>query len=420
MSQSAAVTGNQANVPYAPQPADMQASDIEIQILGDLAEAASEWKNFEAQAECTPFQTFGWLEKWQRHIGTRAGTLPAIVFGRDQAGEILFILPLAIEARDTLRRLMWLGSELGDYNAPLLCQNFDRHPAADGFAAVWDSVVKMLHADPRFRFDLVDLQKMPEMVGAHKNPFLRLTVLPNRSGAYVATLGRSWDEYYAARRSSSTRKTARRKQRQLEEHGTLRFLGVLDPVESARTLETLIEQKSRYFARLGVENIFERPGYRDFYLDLVTDAQVRALGSISRLDVGETIAATSFGLQFRDSYYLNLSSYYDGELSRFGPGRVHLHELLRDAIERGFQSFDFTIGDEPYKLDWSDIKLTLYDHIAASSIRSWPTVLATVMSRRLQRYIKQTPVLWRAVTKIRALAGRVNARPADIASDERS
>ena len=39
------------------------------------------------------------------------------------------------------------------------------------------------------------------------------------------------------------------------------------------------------------------------------------------LDVGSTMAATNLGLQFRNSYSLVLSSYHDGELSRFGPGR---------------------------------------------------------------------------------------------------
>jgi CelD/BcsL family acetyltransferase involved in cellulose biosynthesis len=264
--------------------------------------------------------------------------------------------------------------------------------------------VRLVGADPRFRFDLVDLQKMPEMVGTQHNPFLGIKVLANPSGAYVATLGSNWDEFYAARRSSSTRKRERRQFKHLAEHGDVRFVDVADKADIERTLETLIDQKSRSFARMGVEDLFARPGYRDFYLDVATDHNVSALTHVSRLDVGATPAATNLGLTFRDCYYLVLSSYHDGEIARFGPGRAHLHELMRHAMERGFHKFDFTIGDEPYKRDWADIEVRLYDHLQAATLRGAVVVAMIGAFRRTKRLIKTTPVLWRAYTKAREIA----------------
>src|SRR5262249_47593078 len=158
-----------------------------------------------------------------------------------------------------------------------------------------------LRANDRFRFDLVDLQKMPETVGTQRNPFLGIKVLANPSGAYVATLGSSsWDEFYAAKRSASTRKRERRQFKHLAEHGDVRFVDVEEKADIERTLTTLIDQKSRSFARMGVEDLFARPGYRDFYLDIATDHNVSALTHVSRLDVGKTTAATNLGLTFRD------------------------------------------------------------------------------------------------------------------------
>src|SRR5687767_2101233 len=58
------------------------AQDLQLTVAEDLASAAAEWKTFEALADRTPFQSFAWLEKWQHHIGSRRGTVPAIVFGR--------------------------------------------------------------------------------------------------------------------------------------------------------------------------------------------------------------------------------------------------------------------------------------------------------------------------------------------------
>jgi CelD/BcsL family acetyltransferase involved in cellulose biosynthesis len=115
-------------------------------------------------------------------------------------------------------------------------------------------------------------------------------------------------------------------------------------------------------------------------------------------------------LKFRGCYYLILSSYDDGDVSRLGPGRAHLHELLRYAIDNGLQQFDFTVGDEPYKRDWSDTELRLYDHVAAVTLRGSLTTAMTTAFRRTKRVIKQSPALWRAFSKARALAGALSRR----------
>ncbi len=385
-------------------------SGISLRVYGDLGEVEREWKAFERRADCTVFQTFDWLAKWQRHIGKRKDTVPAIVLGGNAEGHLLFILQLAIETRGPVRRLTWLGSELCDYNAPLLAEDFSRNLSGERFVALWREIIRLLRTNPRFCFDFVDLQKMPETIGAQRNPFLNLQVLAHPSGAYVANLDRDWEEFYAAKRSSSTRKRERRQLKHLAEFGEIRFVDVQDRRDIERTLDTLISQKSRSFARMGVEDIFARPGYREFFLDIATDLNVSALTHVSRLDVGATTAATNLGLRFRDCYYLVLSSYHDGEFSRFGPGRAHLHELIRHAIDSGFHRFDFTVGDEPYKRDWSDTELRLHDYLAAVTMRGWLVVAMTAAYRRTKRFIKQSPILWHAFSKARVLAGSLSPR----------
>src|SRR5207245_2413889 len=155
-----------------------------------------QWREFESRADCTVFQKFDWLEKWQRHIGARDEVRPAIVLGRNGEGCLLFILQFAIATCGHVRRLIWLGSDLCDYNAPLLVPLFSESVSPERFVRLWRDIVKLLRSDPHFRFDLIDLQKMPEMVGAQTNPFLHIKVLANPSGAYVATLRQDWDEFY--------------------------------------------------------------------------------------------------------------------------------------------------------------------------------------------------------------------------------
>jgi len=383
---------------------------IVVRIASDLDEVKQYWTVFERRADRTVFQSFDWLAALQRTIGASQGTIPAIVLGRDTDGTLLFILPLAVETHGTLRRLTWLGSQLCDYNAPLLAGEFSARVSAERFLLAWRDALGRMRAEPRWRFDLVDLQKMPETIGGQRNPFLDLPVLPHPSGAYVATLDNDWETFYAGKRSSATRKRERRQFKHLAEHGEIRFVTAVDHADRERTITTLIDQKSQAFARMGVENLFARPGRRDFLLAIATEPALREVVHVSRLDIGGAMIATGVGLKFRDCYYLILSSYDGGELARLGPGRAHLHELLRHAIDSGLACFDFTVGDEPYKHDWADIELRLHDHLAAVSLRGWLVTAGTTAFRRTKRMIKQSPTFWRVFTKVRAIAG-VLGRP---------
>ena len=130
------------------------------------------------------------------------------------------------------------------------------------------------------------------------------------------------------------------------------------------------------------------------------------------MDIGTTCAAANFAIVFGGCYYHVLSSYCDGGLTRYGPGTLHLRELLAYAIKLGLRQFDFTIGDEQYKLEWCDLRLNLCDYGVATTWRGWPVSAASDIRRRLKRSIKQTPLAWRLVSKLRSVFGGLTQPPA--------
>ena len=379
--------------------------DIRIAVHEDLSAIERDWRAFEPHADCTVFQSFDWLATWQRHIGARNGVLPAIVVARDGEGTILFLLPLAVRPAGFARELTWLGSELCDYNAPLLAVTFSTRIDAKHFMALWENIARCLQDNPRLHYDSIILTKMPETVGAQQNPMRHLGGTINASGAYLTHLTGDWETFYTAKRSSATRRHDRSKRRRLAEFGEVKFVNPAGDRETLRTLDALMAQKARWFAHMGVANLFAKPGYAEFYRALATDPATRHLVHVSRLDVGAAAAAVNLGLTYRDCYYHMLASYDDGEVSRFGPGAAHLLDLLHLAIDRGFRIFDFTIGDERYKRDWCDTELKLYDLIAAATWRGALVAMPMLATQRLKRRIKQTPVLWNLFSAGRALFG---------------
>jgi CelD/BcsL family acetyltransferase involved in cellulose biosynthesis len=384
---------------------------IEVSLHDDLASVEIEWRRFEETADCTAFQTYLYLSAWQRHIGGPTGTVPLVVLGRRPDGSLAFILPLAFDRKWGLGRLRWLGQELVDYTGPLLAADFSATGGLGSFVRTWGAVQRCIRADRRFRYDLVDFRKMPDRVGPQFNPFCYLGVSMHPAGAHLTTLSGDWTAFYAAKRSSSTRSRDRSKVKRLAGVGEIAFVSPTSDADIERTLDTMFEQKRAFFDRVGVPDVFARPGYREFYLDISTDPRMRGLVHVARLDVGPDIAAANLGLEFKGRYYYVIASYSPGELQKFGPGAVHLRELLKRAIEHGCHEFDFTIGDESYKSDWSDTDFKLYDYLAPATPLGFPATETFRLLQRSKRFIKQTPVLWDAFQRLRAWRAKSEPTP---------
>ena len=126
--------------------------DVRLSLHHDLAAIEGEWRELEARADCTVFQTYDWLSTWQRNIGARNGVMPAIVIGRID-GRALFLLPLAVEPGGLLRRVTWLGSYLSNYNGPVLDRELSRRLDPQPFEAVWREVKALLAGKPSRRSD---------------------------------------------------------------------------------------------------------------------------------------------------------------------------------------------------------------------------------------------------------------------------
>jgi CelD/BcsL family acetyltransferase involved in cellulose biosynthesis len=377
-------------------------SNVDLSLHHDLGSVEEIWRVFEDSADCTAFQTFDWLSTWFRNIGVHEGVKPAIVIGR-RDGDILFLLPLSLECRAGLRKITWLGSDLSNYNGPLLGREFSRHMSAPQFVQVWRDIQSLLRRT--LGHDIVDLEKMPTVIGEQANPFCALRLTPHVNDAYLTALGGDWDTYYTAKRSPSTRKTDRKKRKRLTDHGETDFITAGCPDDVVRSVDALIDEKRRSYAKLGVANMFERPGYREFFLDLASGAQSSRLTHVSRVDVGAMTVAANFGLMHRGRYYYILAGYDDGELARFGPGTIQLMDVMRHATEHGCKLFDFTVGDEPYKREWCDMEIALCDYVAPASWRGSLAAASTIAFRGLKRWIKRNPKAWAMVRKARSVVG---------------
>ena len=392
-------------------------ANLQVSLHARLDDIEAQWRRFERRADCTPFQTFDWLDTWQRNIAKHSAVQPVIVVATFADGTIACMLPLAIERKHGVRRLCWLGQDLNDYNAPLLVRDFSQRVLPETFLAAWDEMRTCMQNSPMFRYDWIELEKMPQLVGSQSNPFFNLALATNPSGAHFARLSGDWQKFYAAKRSSATRRRDRAKRKRLAEYGEVDFVTCRDFDDTRAALEALMAQKRQLFASKGIPDMFARPGWREFFLDIATNPAARDMVHVSRVQIGAICAAANLGLVFGDGYFHLLASHDHGPLAHYGPGALHLRELIAYAIGLGLKRFDFTIGDEPYKLEWSDTHIRLGDYATAATWRGWPACAYSLVRRPIKRFIKQTPWAWRAVCRIRAHLGALSRAALGVASD---
>jgi len=407
MTQAAVVRVERALPPQAEAAARLPAAAgaLLMSVHTDLGDVEQLWRAFERYADCSAFQTFDWLSIWQEQVGRLNGVAPRIVVGHAANGALAFIAPLAIARKPTHKELVWLGSDLNDCNAPLLAPGFAQR--SDAVADLWPRIRDAIRACPDSDFDVIRLEKMPAAVGAQANPFAALGTALHPSGYYATPLAPDWDTFYTAKRSSATRRRDRTKRNRLGDFGAVAFSSLPSGAAAVAALDVLVAQKSATFAARGIPNFFAKPGYLAFYRALASNPRTSELVHVSELRVGNEVAAVSFCLIFAGRYYYLLSSYTDAEMARFGPGAVHLHELMRYAIGKGVGVFDFTIGDETYKRDWCDEGEKLFDYIAVAGWRGALAVMPMRFARHAKRTIKQTPALWAAFTWLRKASSDV-------------
>jgi CelD/BcsL family acetyltransferase involved in cellulose biosynthesis len=188
--------------------------------------------------------------------------------------------------------------------------------------------------------------------------------------------------------------------------GEIRFVDVQDNDDIQRTLALLVKQKRSSYARMGVPDVFSITGFLDFYRSIVINPRMREIIHVTRLDVGGVPAATGIGLVFKSCYSLVMSS-YDYDFAKFSPGRLHIREMLQYAIGRNMRQFDFTIGDEPYKLDWSDAKLQLLSYCESRTAKGLVVVAMRNTIHRADTWYNKTHRLKYVVGNGRRLLHRL-------------
>ncbi len=119
-----------------------------------------------------------------------------------------------------------------------------------------------------------------------------------------------------------------------------------------------------------------------FYRALCDHTDIARVG---RLTLDGRIIAGCFGT-LTDGTFQLLAVAHDGVFKNWSPGLLAIESSIAQMCAQGVTVYDFTIGDEPYKLDFGVENEKLYDLSAGLTWKGCAYLRSRAMMRRLRAW----------------------------------
>ena len=370
------------------------AGPLAIFVCDDIGQIAGLWRDFQTSARYTPFQDIDWIQSWYAAAGSRSIVRPHIVLGYE--GPVLrLILPLGVERSHGVNKLCWLAHGINDYNAPVIDPDFAS--CCDGALAdqIWQTVAR---SDDQI--DVIDLTKQPAKIGGWRNCFIHPAAVIGSSQSHLINLDRDWTALYATLRGSKSRRRLRDKLKKLRKQGSVRFGGARGPDSRQQLIRQAITWKSAQLNGSGDRNPFEPRCAVDpqgcsalerTLLALAGTPDARHSLRVDALLVDDAPVAIIVALVGAQSYSMFVTSQAPDLYRQSSPGTLLLIKTIELAARAGLPRYDFLAGDEPYKMEWCDEHLNLFNHTVGLTVKGRCAAVAIRNRLRLKKLIKNQP-----------------------------
>jgi CelD/BcsL family acetyltransferase involved in cellulose biosynthesis len=296
------------------------------------------------------------------------------------SGQDVLLLPLVRRPTGRLRSIEFADLWAADYNAPVI--GHGAPSSADECQTLWNEVVSALP-----QADIVRFTKMPFEVRGVPNPLARLRgTRPSDMRGHVVHLPDRWEDYIQSL-NSSVRKAFRRRWRRFQERNNAHLFCVEDARDAQRVLEVLRAQQSSRLDALGTRHIFDQRDYVRFYKQYVTQGVANGTAVLTALVVGNKIVATF--LAVADGYscvLIRSSQLWDDEWASIGLGKLIIERTMELLHQRGHRSFDLSIGNFAYKLDFRVQSIPLCDYHQTRTLRAIPAACRERTWDIIQKY----------------------------------
>lgn len=365
----------------------------------------SGYVDFCGMALSAPAQGAEWVRHWIAE--TRPDTILASL---SIDGAPVFALALEVVRSGPFRIARFMGGRHANGNFSAADRTWLRTVGIDDVQTLLAGVARA-----RPDVDLVALERlMPELDGL-PNPLACLPHFPSPNLSLAADLGGGFDDFLGRTSGKRKRKKHRSQIRKFGAVGAYKRIEARTPAEAHALLEAFFAMKALRFGKMGIADVFGDPAVRAFFHALFSGAlkDETPLFVLHGLEVAGKLRAVTGSSVSAKRLICEFGAIAEDNLAHASPGDFLFFENIQEACEKGFEVYDFSVGDEPYKRLWCDAEVQHFEVLAPLTPKGRMLALSLRQSARLKAFIKNNPSIWRLTKRLRRKAAGQAAAPAE-------
>lgn len=345
-----------------------------------------EYAAFAAARPCAPAQSSAWIKAWAAcNDGEYAFATVAVPGAR-------LALPLEIDSAGPVRVARFLSGRHANGNfPPFEYETGAKRGIKEQIKAALPSV------------DLLHLERLAPELDGIANPLLDLATQESPNLALAVSLDGGFEQLLDRASGKRKRKKHRSQTRKFEAAGGLRRVEASTDAEVDALLDGFFAMKAERFRRMGIADVFADAGvqaaFRAIFKYGVADPDRSFV--LHGLEVGGRLRAVTGSSRSGSRLICEFGAIAEDDVSFASPGEYLFFDNIQEACEQGFATYDFSVGDEPYKRLWCDVEVRHFDVLVPLTAKG--AVLASLYKSRsrLKRFVKRNELLWSTIRRVR-------------------
>ena len=349
--------------------------DYEVELFVELDKRLKKiWNNLEQDSEYTCFNSLSWIENYSNSYNKLTNLRIFVIFFKNKP---ICIIPFEIIKKLNMNILQWACDKKSDFNAPIQDKNFSFKK--DSFEYVWNKILLMMP-----NIDLINLKRQINFSLNINNPFISYLKNSKEGIIQKINLPTKWEAYKNTTLKKKFYLDLMRTKRLIKKYGKVQFVIAKNSEEKISLINELIKQKEKNLIKinanpLSIEDL-------NFYKNFEKINNKKYVTQVSGIKLNGEFIAMHWGVFNSNYYYYLLPSMKEDDVKKFSPGKLLLSLLIRWAISKKINYFDFGIGQEAYKKSWTNKSENIYQYIKLKKIKAVPFYLIIKARQIIKNY----------------------------------
>ena len=326
---------------------DKSSKNVSLEILGDLK---SGWNSITSQSNANSvFTTYEWLSCW---IDVYASEAEQFIICIKENGFIVALAPLIIVPHNefglNLRRLQFIGTGSCDYMDFIILKEPE-----ECLGIIFDFIQVN-----KASWDYCDLRHIS---GESENWRILDNLKSDRKFLYTTfketvcpylKLDTNIESLLKSLKAG-LRYDLTKGERELNKLGLVNYVNIHDQGEALEELPIFIDMLEKREKQVNRFSGGKSKEDRDnVFRTFIEDSSMWSNINFSKISVDNKPIAYHFGFEYNGKIYWYKPT-FDIDYLKFSPGKLMIKKTIEYAFINNYEEFDFLLGDEQYKFQWT-------------------------------------------------------------------